>query len=359
MPGIHPATLLLALLGGAGVLVSWVAQVYEAPVRLSETQKLFGDGEGQLTLAERLQQRLDQARFHLSVGEFLRVSFALAVLAGLGVYLLTGAGLPAAVGALIGGGSYWFYLEEKARRADQDYDDQMPQVVARLITGAQLGEGIPGAAEHVAKFGPLNAREDWEYIASQTRMRNRPEDLEQIFRSVSERRASALLNAVCEMLLIAASGRGRLSEQLPRIQESLEQRTRLMREARQEMNGPIRNLFIVCLAPFLGVLLMRYLAPVNGEAYSAPLGQVIVFGGWTLTAGIFLAGYQSLNQALQRELNFQGGLRPEARPLLMSPAGQPGTPDSKAKLTLPGEAPAALAGVVRRAPPPPPAAPPS
>jgi Flp pilus assembly protein TadB len=351
---IHPLTLLLALLGGAGVLIIWVARVYEPPVKLTETEALFGTGRRELSLVERLQTELDKARIQITAAEFLRLSLILAVLASLAMYILTDAVLPAIVGFALGGASYWLYLSNKASQAEQEYDDQMPQVVARLITGAKLGQGIAGAAEHVAKFGPPNCREDWAYIASQVRGRSNPKDIEQIFRTVSERRNSQLLNAILEMLLIVGSGRGKLTELLPRIQESLEERTRMMRQARTKLGAPIRELWIVCAAPFAGVLVFRFLSPANGAAYSSPLGQIIIFVGWSLDIVVFILGYRSLSDALRKELSFHGALKAEPRPELMSVGGPGG--EKKVQLNLPGEAPTALSGVVRRGPPPPPPA---
>ena len=190
----NPVNLLLAVLFGAGVFALVAAFFYERPVKLLEVEKIYGRGEATLTFIQRVQRQLDDARFNISASEFLRVSAVLAVLGGLLMYLLSGALLAGGIGLVMGGASYWVYLSNKAAKALEAYEDSLPQVVSRLITGAKLGTTLGLAAEHVARFGPLNSRDDWAYIAAQLKS---GAGTEQVLRVVSEKRGEVRVDG-CE-----------------------------------------------------------------------------------------------------------------------------------------------------------------
>src|SRR5688572_11953131 len=99
---INPLNVLFSVMLGAGVFGLIISLSYRPPVSLSETEKIFGGGEAVRTPMQQLQHELDTARFKITAGEFLRVSIVLAVLSGLGVYLLSGAPLAGVMGFCLG-----------------------------------------------------------------------------------------------------------------------------------------------------------------------------------------------------------------------------------------------------------------
>ncbi len=310
LDALNPLNVLLAALFGAGLFALVTGILYRQPVTLSHVERLYGGGLEELGLMQRLQRELDAARFNITAGEFLRVSLVLAALAGLGAYLITGAILPAALCFVLGGMIYWQYLSAKAVKATEDYEDQLPQVVARLIVGAKIGNTLRGAAEHAAKFGPALCRDDWAYIAAQL---DSKADLEQVLRVVSQRRGSQLLNSIFELLLVQYQRGTSLSEVLPLIQQSLAERIKMVRQARTKMRGPIRELWIVCAAPFVVVLLTRMLSPQFAAVYSTWQGQLLILAGWTIDLVTFVIAYRAFSAALRTETNFYGALKGEPR----------------------------------------------
>lgn len=321
---ISPVNVLLAVLFGAGVFALVAAFFYERPIKLLEVEKIYGRGEAKLTLMQRTQRALDDARFNLSAGEFLRVSLVLSLLGGLAMYILSGALLAGLIGMVMGGLSYWLYLTNKAAKALEAYEDALPQVVSRLITGAKLGTTLGLAAEHVARFGPLNARDDWSYIATQLKS---GAGVEQVLRVVSEKRGSQVLNSIFELLLVQQQRGIGMSDILPVIQESLEERVRTIRKARTKMLGPIRELWIVCAAPFVAVALMRFMSPQFAGVYSTLPGQLLLAAGWGIDLTAFAIAYRSFSQAMQKETRFIGQLKHSPRSALTqadskSPAGK-------------------------------------
>ncbi|MCC6191675.1 MAG: type II secretion system F family protein [Anaerolineales bacterium] len=331
MSFINPLNVLLAALVGAGVFALTVALLSQRPVNLSETEKLFGAGMIDAPWHVRLQRQLDLARIDLTVATFLPMLVMLSLLGGLAAFLVSGAWLAGVLGTVLGGSGYWLYLSQKADQALETYDEELPQVLARLVAGARLGNSLPVAAEHVAQFGPLLCREDWAYIAAQLRA-NAP--AEQVFKVIGLRRGSQLLNNILELLLLQQERRTPLSQALPLIQESLEDRVRTIRRARTKMKGPIRELWIVCATPFAAVLVLRLMSPEFTAIYSTPLGQVLLLTSWGMALAAFVLAHRSFSQALRRETDFSGGLKPAPRPKLPPTGHAAGGPSRRAPVSL-------------------------
>ncbi|MCC6192513.1 MAG: type II secretion system F family protein [Anaerolineales bacterium] len=348
MSFINPLNVLLAALVGAGVFALTVALLSQRPVNLSETEKLFGAGSVDLPWHVRLQRQLDLAGIDLTVATFLPMLLMLSLLAGLAAYLVSGAWLAGVLGLVLGALGYWLYLSQKADRALETYEEELPQVLARLVAGARLGNSLPVAAEHVAQFGPPLCRADWAYIAAQLRA-NAP--AEQVFKVIGLRRGSQLLNSILELLLLQQARRTPLSEALPLIQASLEDRVRTIRRARTQMKGPIRELWIVCSAPFAAVLVLRLMSPEFTAIYSTPLGQVLLLIGWGMALVALALAHRSFSQALRRETDFSGGLKPAPRPTLppkAPPGGHAGGgPSHRAPVSLAGLTGQAQAEAIR------------
>lgn len=338
---INPLNVLLAVLVAAGLFALTVALLTQRPVNLSEIEKLFGADAAEVSWQARLQRRLDLARFNLTVGVFLPTLVMLTLLAGIGAFLVSGAWLAGVLGAVLGGLGYWVYLSQKADHALEAYEEELPQVLARLVTGARLGSGLAVAAEHVARFGPPLCREDWAYIAAQLRA---SASVEQVLKVVSLRRDSQLLNSILELLVLQQAKGTQLSNALPLIQESLDERVRAIRRARTKMKGPINELWIVCSAPFAAVLFLRLMSPEFTAIYSTWPGQLLLLVGWGMAVIAFSLAYRSFSEALRRETDFYGGLKPAPRP----PLGPKNAPAAQPPASRPQDAPASLSGLTGR-----------
>jgi Flp pilus assembly protein TadB len=343
MEMISPLNLLFAVLLGAGMFALVVGLLYERPVKLSEVERVFGRGTSEPSLMQRLQRALDDARLNVRAGEFMRVSLFIAVLAGLGAYFLTQAVLAAVLGFVVGGVSYWLYLSTKASKTLGNYEDDLPQVVARLIVGAQIRNApLDIVAEHVAQFGPPGTREDWSYIATQLRA-GAPRS--QVFRVFSEKRGSHILNSLLEILLLQEETKTPLTELLPPFQKTLQDRVKTLRAGRTKLSGPIRELWIVSAFPFIAVLVMQWLVSEYREIYRSLVGQVIIGVAWTMTLAAFALAHRAFTTAVERETRFIGQLKAEPRGKLRTMARDAGA--TKAPISLsasrPGGPPASLA----------------
>ena len=334
---LNPINVLLAVMFGAGVFALVLSLGYRPDVKLKEIEKIYAGGQPQLTPLQKLQQDLDRARFNLTAAEYLLTSAVLAVLGGLGTYLLAGIVLAGVFGACLGAMAYWLYLSSRAGKNMEAYEDELPQVVARLINGAQMGGNLALAAEHVARFGPPLCRDDWQYIAEQLNLRVLPE---QVLRVISERRQSTLLDLVLELLLLQQQTKSPLTEVLPMIQEALAERVKTVQKARTKMKEPIRELELVAAAPFVAVLLFRFVSPQFADGFNSLPGQILILGGWSVTLAAFIVAYRSFTAALRRETTFSAPLKAAARP-----AWEKEEPEAAAEPAGAGPTPSALKGV--------------
>lgn len=342
---LDPMNVLLSALFAAGVFAAVAGLAGRRRASLREMEQLVGRGAPDLSPVEQLQRELDAARMGVTAGEFLRVSVVLALLGGLGTYLLSGAALAGLIGTALGGIAYWLYLANRAGKSLEAYEEELPQVLARLVSGARRGGSLEMAAEHVAQFGPELCRDDWRYIADQLRQGAK---LSQVLEVVANRRGSILLNMVFEMLIVQRDRGTPLSEMLPGIQESLTERVTLLRRARTQLGGPIKELYLVASVPFVAVVLLRLLAPGYAEAYKTLPGQVVLLVGWGVTLAGFLVAYRAFVTALRDETSFGAPLKSQPRSPLPRPteSAAPASP-----MTPPGMAPAALRGVTDRSAP--------
>jgi Flp pilus assembly protein TadB len=342
---LNPINLLFAMVLGAGLFALAVGVLYERPVRLSEVERVFGRGTVEPTLMERLQRALDDAHIDARSGEFIRVCLVLAVLAGLAAYILTGAPLAALIGFLIGATGYWLYLSSKASKTLAAYEDDLPQVVARLIVGARLKNApLDIVAEHVAKFGPISTREDWSYIATQMRA---GATRTQVFRVISQKRGSHIFNSLLELLLLQEETKAPLTDLLPPFEKSLQERVKTVRQGRTKLSGPIRELWIVSAAPFIAAIVMQALMPAYAEIYRSLVGQVILGVSWTVTLLAAMWAYRSFSGALEHETRFIGQLRLEPRSKLRNAPRDADAGEGSGPIRLAagrhGNSPAALA----------------
>jgi tight adherence protein B len=309
---INPFNLLMAVLFGAGIFAILAGRHYQPKVDLLEIDRIYGGAKPQLTAMQQLQLELDRARFDLSAPEFLRVAVFLGLFGGLAAYLLTGIPVAALFGAALGPAGYWVFLENRATKNMEAYEDELPQVVARLINAASGGAALQTAAEQVAKFGPELCRDDWRYIAVQL---GANASRETVFKTLSDKRRSMLLDIILEMLLLSQQKGAELIEILPPLQKSMAERVRTLRKARTKLGEPIRDLQIVAATPFIAVVVFRFLSPTYAEGFASGTGELLVTIGWTVTIVAYLWALKSFSDTMRNATNFQPTLSAkEGRP---------------------------------------------
>jgi len=300
---------LFAALFAAGVLAVVFGLAQRRRVSLADLESITGTAEIKRGPIESLRQQIEDARFNVSVDQFITVSVILAFAGGGIAYLLSGAFLAGLLGFVVGGISYWIFLSSRASAALEAYESALPDVMARLRAGAQIGGTLEAAANQVAEYGPPICREDWRYIASQLKA---GVPVQVAFDTIAARRGSLLLNTIFELIDIQTRRGVSLVKSLEGVQEALEERVRVIKRARTSMQGPVRELTLVCAIPFVVVIILRLLAPGYADVYSTFAGQIILLVGWGIDILAFILGYLSFSHGLKEETNF-GGVAMEKR----------------------------------------------
>lgn len=300
MPAIN---ILFAALFGAGIFGLIMSLNQPRKISLTELERISGHGDVQRGFLGEFQYRLEAAHLNTDLNQFILISLGLGFALGGLAFLLSNAPLAGLLGFGAGSVLYWAYLNHKATRELEAYEDALPHVMARLRAGAEIGGSLESAAVYTAEFGPVVSREDWRYIAAQLKTGVEPQI---VFDEVAAKRGSLLLNTIFELIAIQVTRKVGLSKALAEVEESLRERVKVMKRARTLMRGPIRELSIVCLIPFVVVFLLRLVAPGYASAYSSLAGQVLLLAGWGICLAAFAFGYHSFSQGLQEETNFGG-----------------------------------------------------
>jgi tight adherence protein B len=300
---------LFAALFAAGILAVVFGLAQRRRVSLAELENITGTAEISRGPIESLRHQIEDARLNVGVDQFLTMSVILAFVGAGAAYLLSGAFLAGILGFVVGGISYWVYLTSRASAALEAYENALPDVLARLRAGAQLGGTLEAAAGQVAEYGPPICRDDWRYIASQLRA---GVPVQVAFDTIAARRGSLLLNTIFELVDIQTRRGVSLVKSLEGVQEALEERVRVMKRARTSMQGPVRELALVCAIPFLVVIILRVVAPGYADIFGTFAGQIILLVGWGVDILAFILGYLSFTHGLKEETNF-GGVAMERR----------------------------------------------
>ncbi len=307
----EPAFLLVALCA-AGIGATVIGLLARRPERLSQVERVRGSGAPRRSWANRLQQRLDQAGFAVRVREFVTVSAIGGVVGGLAFAWVMGSLVAGLFGLALGSGAYAVLLGHRAAQARARYEEDLPQTVGRLLQAAQLrgGGGLAALAEHVAAFGPLSHREDWSLIAEQMRA-GAPAD--QVLRVVAARRDSYVVNNLFEILLLREEKNLPLTEILPPMEKSLEERVSMLRKARTRLSEPLNKILVVAVVPFALSAILRGSASIFATAFDTLWGELITVACWTVTVGACLYTWRTINAALDKESRVRFHLTVEKR----------------------------------------------
>ena len=245
---------------------------------------------------ERLQMKIDQAGIEVAAGELLRTMAFLAVLGGVGGYLITGGavvGVP--IGVAIGGYSYWAYLGDRRDRNRMRYQAALADVTALLIEGFKEGGTVQAALQKVIAFGPEIVRSDFEEVA---RRLQGGLSIDEAFKPVQERRRDPILDAIAQMVVVRVKRGGQASEALGGLFDIVRERVRLRMRIRAELSQVVGQLKLLASLPFLVVAFLRFTAPEYAVFWRTFLGQAMLFTAWGITAVGYWLGVRFVSKAM-------------------------------------------------------------
>lgn len=256
---------LLALLGALGVLVAVLSgfALPHFPI-LPETKR-----EG---LRERLQRKLDQADFQLTASEFLRVAFLLAVGLGIAAYVLTGIFAAAFIGAIGGIVGYWTFLEDRRERRRREYQEALADAVDILQEAVNTKNSLESGLAVVAKHCSNVVRGDFDEIVTRI---SSGEGVANALRLIAKRRRDVMCDRFAEALIAYEKDGGKLLPILQALGEAVRGLASVRRRVATAQSRIRWEARVVCLAPFVFIVILRFTAPdLQRPFYATIFGQL-------------------------------------------------------------------------------------
>ena len=259
---------LMAFIGAAGVLVLVLSILAIPHYRIAK------DEQDQGFLA-RLQRQLDQAGLDITAREFLKTATFLGLILGVVAFVLTAAPAAAVLGVIVGFFGYWTYLEDRREKRRRAYQEALLEVINILQEGFASMNTLEMAMETAAQHAPEVVRADFVEIATQMSLKM---NLEEALMKVAERRRDLIFDRLVEALIAnRRTGGQQLGPVLAALRESVQAlasgRRRVM-TAQERIRWEAR---MVCLAPFVFIVILRQTAPeLQAPFYASIFGQVAI-----------------------------------------------------------------------------------
>jgi len=237
-------------------------------------------------ISERLEQALYQARFEISVHEFITVSFFLGIATAGVLYFATGAEMAGVLGFLSGAALYTILLMQRRERNLELYEQAMPNMLRDMRSAFRLrGLSLTEALRHVAEKGPKVCRPDIQELVAA--FSDISIDMARL-QNLMGLRGSYALDRVVEVLLQFNSTPQRIPEILDLLIPRLRKEVAIHREMRANISGPRRELLVVAVMPFVIVVFFRVAAPEYAAFYRTFTGQILLITAWLIDVAVYL-----------------------------------------------------------------------
>lgn len=263
---LYGPNVLVAFLGAVGVLILTLV------LQIKPEHRLIEGGARRSPFLERLQRKLNQADLQISASEFLRLALLIGLALGLVLYVSIGAWTAFLVGLGIGIAGYWSYLEDRRDNRRRQYQDEMSAAIDMLLQASAVGMAVPMAIQFAAERAPGMVRGDFEKVQ---RLQATGTPLEDALKTVSAERQDMLFDRLAEALLSTHLRQTSLVEVLRPMNElvrGLSAARRRIATAQVRIRWEAR---IVCVAPFVFILMLNQTAPdLQRPFYASLAGQI-------------------------------------------------------------------------------------
>jgi tight adherence protein B len=265
---LYGPNVLLAFIGATGILVLVLSILAIPHYQISK------DAEDPSFLG-RLQRQLDQADLQITALEFLKTSLFLALVFGVVAFVLTAAPAAALLGVLLGFFGYWTTLEDRREKRRRDYQEALLEVINILQEGFASMRSLEMALATVAEHAPDIVRKDFSEISTQMSLKA---NMEEVLLRVAKRRRDLIFDRLVEALIAnRRTGGQQLGPVLNALRESVQALAagrRRVETAQMRIRWEAR---IVCLAPFVFIVILRQTAPeLQGPFYASLYGQIAI-----------------------------------------------------------------------------------
>ncbi len=258
--------LIPALVGAAGVYLSFAALAFPPNVRLAKTEH---------APLRRLQVRLDAAELSMSAQEFVLLSLG-GGLAVTVVALFLHVPALSVAGFVLTPLLLWQRLASQQQAFRRAYAESLAEVVSLLREGFSATGSLADAFRNALENGPDPAAADFRTVWERRQLGT---ELEDAFAVVQARRRNPYLNMVAEALTLKSQQGGNAGTVLLGLETMIRDQVALLKEIAAKQAQARLEAVIVSLAPmgfFLLMKVMPWMREYEAGFYSTPLGQLVV-----------------------------------------------------------------------------------
>ncbi len=269
---LYAPNVLVAFIGAAGILILTLV------LQIKPQHQLIQGARPRASFLKRLQHKLDQADLDLSASEFLRVSLLLGLALGFILYLSIGAWTGFVVGLGIGIAGYWSYLEDRRDKRRRQYQEEIAAVIDMLLQASAASMSMDMAIDFVAERAPGAVRADFQQVRD---LRALGTPTIEAMQTVAAERRDMLFDRLIESLIATIHQNSKLNDVLVPMNEMVRGLTAARRRIATAQVRIRWEARIVCLAPFVFILILNQTAPdLQRPFYASIVGQValIVIG---------------------------------------------------------------------------------
>lgn len=263
---LYAPNMLVAFIGASGILILALA------FQIKPEHKLLHGARTHASFLQRLQHKLDQADLDISASEFLRVALLSGLALGLILYLSIGAWTGFLVGLGIGCAGYWSYLEDRRDKRRRQYQEEIATVIDMLLQATAASLGIDMAIDFVADRAPGSARGDFQKVRE---LRALGSPTVEALQAVAAERRDLLFDRLVEAILTTIHQNNKLTTVLVPMNELVRGLTAARRRIATAQVRVRWEARIVCLAPFVFILMLNQTAPdLQRPFYASIVGQL-------------------------------------------------------------------------------------
>lgn len=268
----YAPNVLIAFVGAAGIFILVLV------LQIKPQHQLIDGARPRLPFLKRLQRKLNQAELDITANEFLRVSLFSGMALGFVLYLSIGAWTGFLVGMGIGIAGYWSYLEDRRDKRRRKYQEEIAAVIDMLLQATAASMSMDMAIDFVAERAPGAVRADFQRVRD---LRALGTPTVEALQLVAAERRDMLFDRLVEALTATIHQNSKLNDVLLPMNEMVRGMTMARRRIATAQVRIRWEARIVCIAPFVFILILNQTAPdLQRPFYGSIVGQIalIVIG---------------------------------------------------------------------------------
>ena len=268
----YAPNVLIAFVGAVGIFILVLV------LQIKPQHQLLDGARTRLPFLKRLQRKLNEADMDISASEFLRVSLFTGFALGIVLFLSIGAWTGLLVGMGLGIAGYWSYLEDRRDKRRRKYQEEIAAVIDMLLQATAASMSMDMAIDFVAERAPGAVRGDFQKVRD---LRALGTPTVEALQLVAAERRDMLFDRLVEALIATIHQNSKLNDVLLPMNEMVRGLTMARRRIATAQVRIRWEARIVCIAPFIFILILNQTAPdLQRPFYASIVGQIalIVIG---------------------------------------------------------------------------------